>query len=64
MGSKSEEWTNIQNEKIWKDRPRWKRLCLVTHYGGKAYRKKRIFFIHMKCIYTSKTPTALPVRRG
>jgi hypothetical protein len=36
LGSRGEEWMNIQNEKIWEDRARWKRLCLVTHYSGNA----------------------------
>jgi hypothetical protein len=36
FGSRSEEWMNIQNEKIWDDRAIWNRLCSVTHYSGNA----------------------------
>jgi hypothetical protein len=36
LGSRSEEWMNIQNRKIWKETERWKRFCSVTHYSGNA----------------------------
>jgi hypothetical protein len=42
LGSRSEEWMKIQNEKIWEDRARWTRLCLVTHYSGSTSRKKTL----------------------
>jgi hypothetical protein len=41
LGSRHEEWLNIQN-KIWEDRARWKRLCSVTHYSEIPEGRRRL----------------------
>jgi hypothetical protein len=36
MGSRGEEWMNIQKKKILEDTARWKRLRVVTYYSRNA----------------------------
>jgi hypothetical protein len=41
VGSRGEEWMNIQNEKILEYTAGWKRLCSVTHSSGKLLKKEK-----------------------
>lgn len=40
LGSRDEEWMNVQKEKIWEDRARWQRLCSVTPIQWKCQKEE------------------------